>query len=141
MLNIVLITFFSTNEARKRSDTLHKANLKTMPLRQCNTTLFEFNQGINTPSLRNGLIEGQYCAYDPNGVQDSCEGDSGGPLQIIGNDTVATRIVAIVSFSCTGTCGTRLPSIYTRVATYIDWIESIVWPNDEVIPPLVNEAW
>lgn len=109
-----------------------------MPLSQCNTTLMELNVKIDLPSLRNGISENQYCAYDPEGLRDSCAGDSGGPLSIIGNDTVATRIVGIVSFSASGSCGTQLPSIYTRVAYYVDWIESIVWPNNLIVPPLID---
>lgn len=111
-----------------------------MPLAQCNTTLLEFNEKTDLPALRNGISENQYCAYDPDGIKDSCQGDSGGPLQMIGNDTAATRIVAVVSFSGSGSCGTKFPSVYTRVATYLGWIESIVWPNGEVVTPLVNEA-
>lgn len=111
-----------------------------MPLSLCNTTILEFNEKYDTRALRNGISENQYCAYDPNGMKDSCAGDSGGPLLKIGNDTVVTRIVAIVSFSVSGTCGSRLPSVYTRAASYLDWIESIVWPDNEIIPPLVNDA-
>lgn len=121
------------NEVRNRSDTLLQANLQTVELSQCNKTLLELNKLRDHPSLRHGLDAGQYCAHDPNGVKDSCQGDSGGPLQIIGNDTTPTKIVAIVSFSSTGTCGSHLPSVYTRVAHYLDWIESIVWPNGTII--------
>lgn len=80
------------------------------------------------------MSDHQYCANDPNGKKDSCGGDSGGPLQLIANDT-ATKIVAIVSFNGIGTCGTLIPSVYTRVASFIEWIEPIVWPNEKVISP------
>lgn len=37
-------------------------------------------------------------------------------------------------------CGNALPGIYTRVALFIDWIESYVWPNDVIAEPLINTA-
>lgn len=54
------------------------------------------------------------------------QGDSGGPLQIFSSPAMGT-VIGVVSFGIS--CGTSLPSIYTRVAYYMDWIESIVWPN------------
>lgn len=111
-----------------------------MPLSECNTALMKFNQGIDLPSLRDGISRNQYCASDPEGNKDSCEGDSGGPLHIWFNDSAPSRIVGIVSFSPSGSCGRKLPSVYTRVAYYINWIESIVWPNNEVIALKINHS-
>lgn len=45
-----------------------------MPLSECDEKL---RQG-NFAALENGVSEGQYCAYDPQGKNDSCTGDSGG---------------------------------------------------------------
>lgn len=111
-----------------------------MPILECNATLLEYSRGKNIPSIRNGIIESQYCAYDPDGKKDSCEGDSGGPLQIISDRTDLATIVGIVSFNGAGSCGSKLPSVYTRVASYIPWIESIVWPDDTIISPRINHA-
>lgn len=99
-----------------------------MPLSQCNLTLFNFNILANQKALRNGISHGQYCAYDPQGKNDSCQGDSGGPLQYFATDnaTVST-VIGIVSYGFS--CASDLPSIYTRIAFHLDWIESIVWTN------------
>lgn len=71
---------------------------------------------------------GQICAYDPKAASDACQGDSGGPLQMFESKSLAiATVVGVVSFGAS--CGTELPGVYTRVAFYIDWIESIVWPN------------
>lgn len=79
-------------------------------------------------SLREGLSEGQCCAFDPEAKNDACQGDSGGPLQYFtGKSSTLARIVGVVSFGIS--CGTELPSVYTRIAHYLDWIEPIVWPN------------
>lgn len=52
------------------------------------------------------------------------QGDSGGPIQIYNVNGMST-VVGVTSFGIS--CGSLLPSVYTRVAFYIDWIESIVW--------------
>lgn len=87
----------------------------------------EYNQRANQPSLRNGLMRGQLCAYDPEARSDACQGDSGGPIQLTNERTGISTVVGVVSFGIS--CGTELPSVYTRVAHYLDWIEPIVWPN------------
>lgn len=106
-----------------------------MPLSQCNETLLNYNSNANLRSLRNGLSGGQYCAYSPNG-SDSCEGDSGGPLQVYPPNSNLARVVGIVSFGIS--CGTQYPGIYTRVAYYIDWIATNVWPEGIINTPIVN---
>lgn len=53
------------------------------------------------------------CAYDPNGMEGSCQGDRETALDIF-EDTVAMRIVAIVSINGLESCGTRSPSQITR---------------------------
>lgn len=78
---------------------------------------------------RIGISNSQYCANHPNNSQDSCAGDSGGPLQIMDNYGTA-KVVAIVSFgvNCREPIP-ELPGVYTRVSNYIEWIERNVWPN------------
>uniref|UniRef100_A0A6P7FH46 Serine protease snake-like n=1 Tax=Diabrotica virgifera virgifera TaxID=50390 RepID=A0A6P7FH46_DIAVI len=65
--------------------------------------------------------------------RDTCEGDSGGPLQVKNSKKYSYgtgyRIVGITSFG--KACGiTRSPSVYTRVSYYLDWIERIVWSEE-----------
>ncbi|KAG5336779.1 DERP3 protein, partial [Acromyrmex charruanus] len=60
----------------------------------------------------------QVCANDPTIQKGACVGDSGGPL------TVSGLLVGLVSFGlypniCTST---EYPAVYTRVPSYIDWI-------------------
>lgn len=81
-----------------------------------------------------GIDDGNYCAYDPNRRNDSCQGDSGGPLQTPAHDIVEAKVLGIVSFGIG--CASGYPGIYTRVAYYLDWIESIVWPNDVITVPM-----
>lgn len=55
------------------------------------------------------------------------QGDSGGPLQITSpNNDCVFYVVGITSFG--KVCGAaRSPGVYTRVSSFIPWIESIVW--------------
>ncbi|XP_031629043.1 serine protease persephone-like [Contarinia nasturtii] len=133
-LGELIATGWGNTQAERSSvsDKLLKIQLKTMPLGQCNSTMLQYNQLINSPRFRNGdgLNDGQYCAFDPEGKKDTCQGDGGSPLQYFpSNEPKVAVIVGISSFGIS--CGTELPSIYTRVGYYLDWIEPIVWPTDQ----------
>ncbi|XP_050676416.1 venom protease-like [Leptidea sinapis] len=71
----------------------------------------------------------QMCYGDMKSNQDSCEGDSGGPLQVKHAEVHCMyNVIGIISFG--KWCGfTGEPGIYTRVAPYLPWIESTVWPD------------
>ncbi|XP_062141278.1 serine protease snake [Drosophila sulfurigaster albostrigata] len=77
-----------------------------------------------------GLALSQMCAGDLRGVGDTCQGDSGGPLLMRSKNQ--WFVVGITSLG--QGCASGPPSIYTRVSSYLDWIESIVWPKAEVGP-------
>lgn len=118
------------------SNELLKIELVTLPLFECNKTLLEYNKARNLASFRGGIERSQYCAHDPNGKRDSCQGDSGGPLQTIRSYSSPGKVVAVVSFGIG--CGQGQPGIYTRVAHYIEWIGSQIWPNGEIETPRVS---
>lgn len=96
-----------------------------MPWAECNSKLLEYNQQLNDAAIKGGLSKGQYCTFHPSGF-DSCTGDSGGPVQNYENSRLSS-VVGVISFGFE--CGGKVPSVNTRVAYYLDWIESVVWPN------------
>ena len=96
-----------------------------MPLAECNAKLSEYNEEVNDAALQDGLSQGQYCTFHPNGF-DTCTGDSGGPVQNYKSSRFST-VIGVVSFGVQ--CGGKWPSVNTRVAYYLDWIETMVWPN------------
>lgn len=106
------------------SPILLKAEITTYERDQCNATL------VQTQSWKRQvqLYDDQLCALgrnklNDNETNDTCVGDSGGPLELS-----LGRRKYIVGLTSTGKiCGTRFPSVYTRVSQFIDWIESIVW--------------
>ncbi|KAH8284258.1 hypothetical protein KR044_006832, partial [Drosophila immigrans] len=75
--------------------------------------------------LPQGVAQSQVCAGDLKGLGDTCQGDSGGPLLM--HSANQWYVVGITSLG--QGCASGPPSIYTRVSSYLDWIESIVWPK------------
>ncbi|XP_055842878.1 serine protease persephone-like [Episyrphus balteatus] len=110
-------------QTRQRSGILLQTNVTTVPMKECNSTHLAFH--LPTSSYRVGLNNGQYCAFDPEFKKDACESDSGGPLQLVNNGD--STIVGVISYGFS--CATNIPAVYARVAHYLDWIESIVWPS------------
>ncbi|KDR03823.1 Serine protease easter [Zootermopsis nevadensis] len=75
------------------------------------------------------ITSNQICAGGVN-AQDSCDGDSGGPLIFKGEVKLRPRFVqyGIVSFG-PRSCGIKgFPAVYTKVASYVDWILSSMRP-------------
>lgn len=73
------------------------------------------------------LTEKQICAGGLEG-QDSCRGDSGGPLMVQVSGIENWIVTGIVSYG-PSPCGTiGFPSIYTKVTSYVDWILSNIRP-------------
>lgn len=74
------------------------------------------------------LSPNQICGggYDK---KDSCRGDSGGPLMFLDDsDLLHLRwyVIGIISFGYKD-CGTPgIPSIYTKVTSYLPWIKEII---------------
>ncbi|CAH0600821.1 unnamed protein product [Chrysodeixis includens] len=71
----------------------------------------------------------QMCYGNREIVRDTCEGDSGGPLQVY--SLVARCVYSIIGVTSSGkSCGFAGNSgLYTRVIHYLSWIEGVVWPD------------
>lgn len=69
------------------------------------------------------LVESQMCAGG-NYAQDSCNGDSGGPL--MSRENSAWIAEGIVSFGLG--CGVERPAVYTRVQSFLPWIRNNLRP-------------
>ncbi|CAG4966353.1 unnamed protein product [Colias eurytheme] len=70
----------------------------------------------------NAVFETQICAMTKAG-EGACHGDSGGPLVREG------RQVGIVSWGLP--CAKGKPDVYTKVESYMDWIEKTLFDDDE----------
>ncbi|CAG5111970.1 Oidioi.mRNA.OKI2018_I69.chr2.g6235.t1.cds [Oikopleura dioica] len=79
------------------------------------------------------LFEGEHFCYGmKDGSSDNCEGDSGGPLICPSSkEGTLVQVGGIVSFGKRGICerspeeNKKSPGVYTNVAKYLSWIQSI----------------
>ncbi|XP_050080491.1 transmembrane protease serine 9-like [Anopheles maculipalpis] len=102
------------------SPTLQKVQLRALDRTSCGERI-----PMNRRQMPEGLRADQLCASSD--TMDTCEGDSGGPLQtnlhdVFGN--VYPLIVGVVSFGTP--CAEGSTGVYTRVSSYVDWIEKEV---------------
>nr|CAA28197.1 unnamed protein product [Drosophila melanogaster]prf//1211336A snake gene [Drosophila melanogaster] len=76
--------------------------------------------------LPRGIIEGQFCAGYLQ-AQGHCQGDSGGPIHaLLPEYNCVAFVVGITSFGkfC---AAPNAPGVYTRLYSYLDWIEKIAF--------------
>lgn len=76
------------------------------------------------------FVDVEICAGLPEGGVDACQGDSGGPLVV----EVAGRPVLAGITSFGGECARAgYPGIYTRITTFVPWLQGIV-PSASLVP-------
>ncbi|XP_076253274.1 venom protease-like [Rhynchophorus ferrugineus] len=118
-----------TEYAGESSDFLQKLKLELYDVEKCRNVYRNNRKAMLPSGIRDDIM---LCASAPDAIGDACLGDSGGPLQAIkaynGNFDNLYSIVGVTSFGkgCALTKG--FPGIYTRVSSYIQWIEGQVWP-------------
>lgn len=83
--------------------------------------------------MPDGLKESQMCAagrpFSDGRTPSPAKGDEGGPLVYKNRKDDKTYLVGVISFGASE--GTTDPWVYTRVSSYIDWIENLVWPTKQ----------
>lgn len=121
------------------SDELMKVEFNLISNEQCSEIWKRLNYEI---------LDSQMCARDLDGeAKDTCGGDSGGPVMVTKQDNsclfyivgkknfklsvfpqfVVWIISGVTSFGIKD-CGRQgYAGVYTRVSSYLDWIEKIVW--------------
>jgi secreted trypsin-like serine protease len=72
-----------------------------------------------------GITENLLCAGYPNMPNGACYGDSGGPLMVQDGQGQWLQ-VGIVSFGVRFCVGSNRPDVFTRVATYGNWIQGCI---------------
>nr|XP_018916831.1 PREDICTED: serine protease snake-like [Bemisia tabaci] len=114
----------------KRSDALQKVKLDVINNTQCDQ-LYDAERREPNRALERGIIETMLCAGKLDGGADTCQGDSGGPFGLPSRDNVCQHvIVGVTSFG--KFCGQEnSPGVYTRVSSYLPWIENIVWSGEQ----------
>ncbi|XP_049277126.1 CLIP domain-containing serine protease B15-like [Anopheles funestus] len=109
------VTGWGETEDRRPSDVQLHVDLPGLDNSECNSVYAIANVT---------LTDSQLCIGGLNG-SDSCRGDSGGPL--MRNVAGIWHLVGVVSFGARF-CGTKnLPGVYTNVAKYLDWMETVMF--------------
>ncbi|XP_017108258.2 venom protease [Drosophila bipectinata] len=91
-------------------------------------TLERFDETLCSQRIEHKIdTRTQLCAGSRSGNADTCYGDSGGPVFVQHPRFACLKqVIGITSYGIV--CGVQqLPSVYTRVHLYTDWIENIVW--------------
>nr|AGK40922.1 serine protease snake-4 [Nilaparvata lugens] len=100
------------------TDKLQKVDINVISNEECRRI-------FRNPALTQGIVDEMVCAGG-NG-RDTCLGDSGGPLQFTrDSNRCVYHVYGLTSFGGND-CGEM--GVYTKVSSYLNWIEKIVWPE------------
>lgn len=100
-------------------DTVSSATLNELGVRRLDISACHGYEGMSEAD--------QICAGYPEGIHNSCSGDSGGPL-IARDGPTGYLLVGVVSFG-RGCAEPGYPGVYARLSTYRDWIFDQVAAN------------
>lgn len=100
------------HEEGKPSCLLQKVDVPVMSLQECRNTSY-------SPRM---ISDKMLCAGYPQGQKDSCQGDSGGPL-IAERKDKKYEVIGVVSWG-NGCARPGYPGVYTRVTSFLDWVQA-----------------
>ena len=90
----------------------------------------------NGPQVYNGVVTlNMLCAGYDQGGEDSCKGDSGGPLMIPQDDGTSWVQIGIVSWG-EGCAQAYRYGVYTQLANFTTWLDSYI-----LAPPVTPQVW
>ncbi|XP_055849493.1 phenoloxidase-activating factor 3 isoform X2 [Episyrphus balteatus] len=130
--NLAIVAGWSSNIAGthqselalNKKPSLQYVRLPIVNRSACAVTYAQFSANSWTPIF---IQPSQICVQGRENM-DACQGDSGGPLMDDGTTDNRFRytLLGLVSFG-PRTCGvSNFPGVYTRVASFLDWIKSNV---------------
>jgi len=90
--------------------------------------------GEDGETLGSSLLEDMMCATDEG--KDSCYGDSGGPLILLGSSPADDVQVGVVSWGTV--CGGKVPGVYHRLSHSYGWVKKNVCSLSSAPPDWFN---
>ena len=145
---VKLLGWGKTTEGGASSKTLLELNISIVDRKACNSSIVEYRAiksieafrvaqkhlRFSNDTLKTLLVtalaaappvvtDQTICAGEMAGGKDACQGDSGGPLFVSSQGRFVQ--VGLVSWG-EGCARPKLPTVYTRVATHLDWIKQNV---------------
>ncbi|XP_053665049.1 CLIP domain-containing serine protease B15-like [Anopheles marshallii] len=109
------VTGWGETEERIPSSVQKHVDLPGLDNEQCNSVYAVANVTLTDKQLCIGGLNGS----------DSCRGDSGGPLMREAGG--GWFLVGVVSFGARNCGSYNLPGVYTNVAKYLDWMETVMF--------------
>ncbi|KAL7286311.1 hypothetical protein TKK_0019271 [Trichogramma kaykai] len=104
------------SHGRDTPDILQKATLTTIGLDVCNKAVEKYGD--------TKVVSSNICTGPITGGISACQGDSGGPL--VKEKNGKAQLVGVVSWGVIPCGFVGAPSVYTKVSSYIDWIENVM---------------
>lgn len=116
------------SDQRYLPKTLQTVSLPLVDRAKCEDQLIQYLRNTTDSNKGFRLAEDQLCAGFQQGGKDSCQGDSGGPLVLekhAPTNLMKTTVqLGVVSWGF-GCAKANAPGVYTKIASHIEWIESI----------------
>ncbi|OWA50718.1 putative Chymotrypsin-like elastase family member 2A [Hypsibius exemplaris] len=98
------------------SNVLRQARVGIIARNECRERSY-WGYGVKNTNICAGYLEGKI---------DACKGDSGGPLVCLEERTGRWILEGLVSYGWDKGCGfPGKPAVYTRVASYLNWISAV----------------
>lgn len=119
-LNATVIGWGATDDSSYGSDVIREVTLPFVSLETCRDAHYY-----------GAITDGMVCAGYEKGAKSACYGDSGGPLMIATEATSGWTQVGIVSWGRYGCSGSDNYNVYTRVASYSEWIQACMTGGPE----------
>ena len=107
-----------------------KARFSDTP-KQVDIPVFNFTECSNYWAIPEEAADGRIiCAISPDFSEDTCFGDSGGPLLCRGNDTSSQwTLSGLVSFGSASCAEKGVPGVYTSLSYHFQWIMDVISNN------------
>ncbi|KAM7356939.1 brachyurin-like [Cochliomyia hominivorax] len=95
------------------------------------TSVAQYLQYIEVPVMKQstcktyylGMITDKMICISTKGNKSTCNGDSGGPL--VYNEGKVNYVIGATSFGIALGCEKGWPGVFTRITSYLDWIEEV----------------
>ncbi len=120
-----VVTGWGENDGPTAWDRLNFIDVPLMTQAPCKEAVDTLARYINDTT---------WCLKDPAGKQAACFGDSGGPLLIRSGVRGEWIQIGVASWVYRGCAQENSLSVYTRIASYLDWIEETVAIDSRPVP-------
>lgn len=114
----------NSSDSDSKSDVLKEADVSFVPNDVCKQIkAFEPDGMYNFESL---VFDITLCAADFSNGEDTCNGDSGGPILLAGQNADDDLQLGVTSYGAIDCGHPEIPGVYARVSYIYDWIQEHV---------------